>query len=152
MGLCSLHGSLRVSTGGLCGSPQSLREVSMGLCGLCERSLQSLRVSIISAGGLHGSPQSLWVSAGGLHRSLQVSTVSVGLHRRSLDLIEIIQLWTFRLFLDILPKPPQPLMGLFFPTTSLKNQAARIDILADSNKPATILFRNMCCRAVNGIP
>ena len=42
-------------------------------------------------------------------------------------------------------------MGLFFPTTSLKNQAARIDELAGSNKPATILFRNMCHRAVNEI-
>ena len=29
------------------------------------------------------------------------------------DLIEIIQLWTFWTFLDILLKPPQPLMGLF---------------------------------------
>ena len=70
MGLCGLHGSLWVSTGGLCGSPQSLREVSMGLCGLHGRSLWSLWVSIISAGGLHGSPQSLWVSVEGLHRSL----------------------------------------------------------------------------------
>ena len=32
-----------------------------------------------------------------------------------LDLIEIIQLWTFwTFFLDILLKPPHPLMGLFY--------------------------------------
>ena len=32
----------------------------------------------------------------------------------NLDVIEIIQLWTFwKFFLDILLKPPQPLMGLF---------------------------------------
>ena len=31
----------------------------------------------------------------------------------NLDLIEIIQFWTFLTFLDILLKPPQPLMGLF---------------------------------------
>ena len=44
------------------------------------------------------------------------------------------------IFLDILLKPPQPLMGLFFPPPPLlKNlRAARIDELADSNEPATI--------------
>ena len=37
------------------------------------------------------------------------------LNQINLDLIEIIQLWTFwtYLYLDILLKPPQPLMGLF---------------------------------------
>ena len=29
------------------------------------------------------------------------------------EVIKIIQLWTFWTFLDILLKPPQPLMGLF---------------------------------------
>ena len=36
------------------------------------------------------------------------------LNQINLDLIEKIQLWTFWTFLDILLKPPQPLMGLFF--------------------------------------
>ena len=33
--------------------------------------------------------------------------------KSNLDPIEIIQLWKFWTFLDILHKPPQPLMGLF---------------------------------------
>ena len=38
---------------------------------------------------------------------------------------------------DFLLKLPQPVTGLFFPTTSLKRlRAARIDLLADSNEPA----------------
>ena len=41
--------------------------------------------------------------------------VNGSLNQINLDLIEIIQLWTFWTFLDILLKPPQPLMGLFFP-------------------------------------
>ena len=36
------------------------------------------------------------------------------LNQINFDLIEIIQLWTFWTFLDILLKPPQPLVGLFF--------------------------------------
>ena len=36
------------------------------------------------------------------------------LNQINLDLIEINQLWTFLTFFDILLKPPQPLMGLFF--------------------------------------
>ena len=44
------------------------------------------------------------------------------------------------ILLDILLKPPRPLMGLFFPITFLKSlHAARIDELADCNEPAKIL-------------
>ena len=38
----------------------------------------------------------------------------------NLDLIEIIQLWTFWTILDILLKPPKPLMGLFLEYENIK--------------------------------
>ena len=44
----------------------------------------------------------------------------------------------FDILLDILLKPPQPFIGLFFslPKSLKRLHAARIDELADSNEPA----------------